>query len=203
MIWEFSAEPRREVDVRVEYRQIQRGRTRVDLVSATQTPVILHVCKEARYLGNYKQAFSDIPLRALTFQRKYVWINPKLDIIVIGKTPVYYFKGASTCASIQRLKITITEPVPEDIEDLKLFVNLKELRINTDKVMDNLEKFSKLLDENPLSCHPRHIVFRRDKPFLTWYPYERVMRPRPRPRRSGDSHNVTQRKSRVGFASFA
>ncbi len=85
-IWALTVEPR-VVEVRVvpeNTLEVQR------LVSPTPVPAILQTCQEARNLGLYKQAFSEVTATkvnaAAGAESRYVWLNLDIDMVSIRKT---------------------------------------------------------------------------------------------------------------------
>src|SRR5689334_2419090 len=95
LIWQFTVQPR-TVEVRVDRRGSGQNR-HTHLVSLTPVPATLQACREARNLGLYERAFSDIGADG-----RYVWVNWDMDIISIGTS---YFSYFHPCAPlIKRLQ---------------------------------------------------------------------------------------------------
>ncbi|ETS73545.1 hypothetical protein PFICI_14491 [Pestalotiopsis fici W106-1] len=100
-IWALTVEPR-TVEVRIVYGpgKLQR------LVSSTLVPAILQTCHEARSLGLYKQAFSELTITessdTMDDISRYVWLNLDIDMISIGTTSFESFVPVS--AFIKRLR---------------------------------------------------------------------------------------------------
>ncbi|KFY46784.1 hypothetical protein V495_02259 [Pseudogymnoascus sp. VKM F-4514 (FW-929)] len=91
-IWRSTVEPR-TVEVRIISKRREwdldfesKGPDQ-RLVSTTPVPGPLHVCREARNMGLYKQAFSEVGTA-----RRYVWVNLDIDIISAGPWQLSYFK---------------------------------------------------------------------------------------------------------------
>ncbi|OBT64054.1 hypothetical protein VE03_06650 [Pseudogymnoascus sp. 23342-1-I1] len=125
-IWELTVEPR-TVDVRVVH---WNGGHNWRLVSTTPVPAPLQVCHEARNMGLYKQAFSE-----LGTEKRYVWLNFDIDLISIGKSAFSRFETVAPL--ITRLKFQ-RENSNEywyhwESREISNFVNAKEVHINIDK----------------------------------------------------------------------
>ena len=86
-VWELTVEPR-TVEIRVRYKEtlVPDGdpsgngpkMTRVRrLVSFTPVPATLQACREARNLGLYQHAFSEL----FTSETRYLWFNWEVDML--------------------------------------------------------------------------------------------------------------------------
>jgi hypothetical protein len=84
LIWQSTVQPR-TVEVRLDDRGSYSNQY-IHVVSSTPVPATLQVCREARNLGLYERAFSDISADA-----RYVWVNWGIDIISIGTSDFAYF----------------------------------------------------------------------------------------------------------------
>ncbi|EAQ87728.1 hypothetical protein CHGG_04347 [Chaetomium globosum CBS 148.51] len=84
LIWRSTVQPR-TVEVRVDDRGSGLER-RLHLVSPTPVPATIQACREARNLGLYERAFSEIDADG-----RYVWVNWDIDIISIGTSYFYHF----------------------------------------------------------------------------------------------------------------
>ncbi len=96
-IWQLTVEPRT-----VEVRVLRKPTITKDLVSkdvtntvtvpcvtsSTPVPAALHTCREARSMGLYQQAFTELSLE----QPRHVWLNLDIDMISIGTRLFSSFK---------------------------------------------------------------------------------------------------------------
>ncbi|KAH7626174.1 hypothetical protein B0T09DRAFT_272639 [Sordaria sp. MPI-SDFR-AT-0083] len=153
MIWEFTIQPR-EVDLRVGSRRIQ-GKLRKHLLSRTRVPAILQVCQESQYLGLYKQAFTNIPLRTPDLQLKYFWVNWELDTLAVNTTDLYYLRHEIIQNSVQRLDIDRTRLYPGFIQHLQAFIKLKKRYLHGPVTSG---RFLRVFRKNPLPCCQRNII---------------------------------------------
>ncbi|KAK4233498.1 hypothetical protein C8A03DRAFT_47975 [Achaetomium macrosporum] len=125
-IWEMSVEPR-TVEVRIVYgnRHLQEGPR---LLTFTPVPAILQTCREARSLGLYQRAFTELPIN---LARRYVWVNFEIDIISIGKS---YFEGFEPVAPLIK-RIKFERQRQDEVffhwesRDIESFVNLREIHV--------------------------------------------------------------------------
>ncbi|KAI0000738.1 hypothetical protein F4779DRAFT_635568 [Xylariaceae sp. FL0662B] len=128
-IWALTVEPR-IVEVRVvpdNPREVHR------LVSPTPVPAILQTCQEARSLGLYEQAFSEIAATevnaAAGAESRYVWLNLDIDMVSIGTTLFRAF--VPVALSIKRLRFE-----RENSDDSFYHFEARELRtwVNTEEI---------------------------------------------------------------------
>lgn len=100
--------------------------------SPTPVPATMQTCREARNLGVYKKAFSELESLPEGGESRYVWLNLENDMINFGNQPL---PGnlRPVAASIQRLKLKYNayEWMVEDvcIVSLDAFENLREVHI--------------------------------------------------------------------------
>ncbi|KFX90201.1 hypothetical protein V490_06592 [Pseudogymnoascus sp. VKM F-3557] len=100
LIWKFTVEPR-TVKVRLTETPVGSEEIENRLVSTTTVPAPLQTCREARYLGLYKQAFSE-----LGTERRYIWANLDIDMIfLVGACNLISFEAIAPL--IKRLKIQV------------------------------------------------------------------------------------------------
>ncbi|KAH6632165.1 hypothetical protein F5144DRAFT_465896, partial [Chaetomium tenue] len=122
LIWQFTVQPR-TVEVRVDDRGPGADR-HLHLVSPTPVPATIQACREARNLGLYERAFSEIDADG-----RYVWVDWDMDIISIGTS---YFSYFHPCALlIKRLQFE-RDNVDEvfyhwEVNDLDAFLNVEEI----------------------------------------------------------------------------
>ncbi|KAK4154272.1 hypothetical protein C8A00DRAFT_42931 [Chaetomidium leptoderma] len=136
-VWELTVVPR---TVRVRIRKVttfvpgrvlsehDRKRLRFSrLVSSTPVPATLQACREARSLGLYQQAFSELA----PFERRYVWLNLDIDMISIETCRFRAFKPVAHL--IKRLKferaIGNNNFFYYEAEELHSFPNAKEIHV--------------------------------------------------------------------------
>lgn len=120
LIWQSTVQPR-TVEVRVDNRGSYQNR---HLVSSTPVPAALQACREARNLGLYERALSEISTNG-----RYIWVNWDIDIISIGTS---YFSYFHPCAPlIKRLQLerhnTDDSFYHWEVNDLDAFLNVKEI----------------------------------------------------------------------------
>jgi hypothetical protein len=124
LIWHATVEPR-TVDIRVDADYSGENR-RLHLVSPTPVPPTLQACREARNLGLYERAFSEIDADG-----RYVWVNWEMDIINIGTSYFSYFHPSAPL--IKRLQFWRDNSddvfYHSEVRDLDAFVNVKEVYI--------------------------------------------------------------------------
>ena len=148
MIWKSTVEPRTvEVSV-VEQWRYRRFR----LTTATPVPAALQVCQEARNLGLYQKAFSEID------PERYVWLNLDMDTVDIGRTHLGLFEKVQlTIKRLRLYRIWGDEYWDRwEIKDVSDFANLQTVQIVTDTfgglygVMEDVEHFP---------CGPENVFF--------------------------------------------
>lgn len=148
MIWKSTVEPRTvEVSV-VEQWRYRRFR----LTTATPVPAALQVCQEARNLGLYQKAFSEID------PERYVWLNLDMDTVDIGRTRLDLFEKVQL--TIKRLRLYRNWGdeawVRWEIKDVSDFANLQTVQIVTHEfggmygVLEDVEHFP---------CGPENVFF--------------------------------------------
>ncbi|KAI1209373.1 uncharacterized protein F4807DRAFT_91646 [Annulohypoxylon truncatum] len=166
-IWAFTIEPRvvevRVVDIRVasdSWARIPK------LVSPTPVPAILQTCQEARNMGLYKRAFSELTATATKAhaaagagaESRYVWLNLDIDMVSIGKTPFEAF--APVALSIKRLRFE-----RENSDDSFYHFEAKELRdwVNTEEIhvvcADGMEAWLGASQDHPWPCALENLWF--------------------------------------------
>ncbi|KAI1406265.1 hypothetical protein F4819DRAFT_241646 [Hypoxylon fuscum] len=130
-IWAFAVEPRV-----VEVRVVPENPLKVQrLVSPTPVPAILQTCQEARYLGLYKQAFSEVTATKVNAvagaESRYVWLNLDIDMVSIGKTLFRAF--APVALSIKRLRFERENSNESfyhfEVRELRDWVNTEEIHV--------------------------------------------------------------------------
>jgi len=125
-IWELTVEPR-TVEIDVTGREFTAEIRECILYSITPVPAPLHTCREARNLGLYKQAFSEVCPK-----QRYVWVNLDIDMIAIGrKTHLGYFRKIAPL--IKRLKFQ-REHQDEwwfhfESKEIMNFINVEEIYV--------------------------------------------------------------------------
>ncbi|KAK5996068.1 hypothetical protein PT974_04495 [Cladobotryum mycophilum] len=131
LIWTFTIEPCRTVEVRFKHGLIPDGSGRppgrwsaLYATSPTPVPAALHTCREARSViaHKYERAFTD------GAEPRYVWVNFDLDIISIDKS--YFASVKPEAPRIRRLKFAreMSEYYFYDERyELEMFSNLLEL----------------------------------------------------------------------------
>ncbi|XXG94167.1 hypothetical protein Hte_000419 [Hypoxylon texense] len=161
-VWALAVEPR-VVEVRVvpdNPRKVQR------LVSPTPVPAMLQTCQEARYLGLYNQAFSEVTATKVNAAAgavsdsgsRYVWLNLDIDMVSIGKTPFRAF--AAVALSIKRLRFE-----RENSNDSFYYFEVMELWdwVNTEEIhvvcQDGMEAWHGASYEHSWPCHPQNLWF--------------------------------------------
>ena len=121
LIWRSTVQPR-TVEVRVDDRG-SSSTEYIHLVSSTPVPATLQACREARNLGLYERAFSEIPADG-----RYVWVNWDMDIISIGTSPFFYLRPYAPLIKRFQFERDNSEHFFFHVEarDLDAFLNLKE-----------------------------------------------------------------------------
>jgi hypothetical protein len=121
LIWQSTVQPR-TVEVRVDHLSSYMNQ-HAHLVSSTPVPATLQVCREARNLGLYKRAFSDISADA-----RYVWVNRGIDIISIGTSYFHYFDPYAPLIKRFQFERDNTDHFFYHVEarDLEAFLNVEE-----------------------------------------------------------------------------
>jgi hypothetical protein len=127
----------------------------VHLVSA-QIPATLHTCREARGLGLYQQISLD--LDEANTARRYVWLNPDIDLIDIGTTSLEHYVPIAQC--FKRLKLR-REAGDEywyhfENETLPAFSNVEEIHVVCE---DGFCTWGDSVDEYPWPCAWEKLVF--------------------------------------------
>lgn len=164
-IWELTVEPR-TVEVHLLWKDFDPR-----LVSTTPMPAPLQACREARNMGLYKRAFSEIGTAD-----RYVWLNLDIDMVSIGTVPFLVLERVAPM--IKRLKF---ERKNQDeywwyfesggIED---FVNAEEIHVIC---ADGFKKWGGTTEEYNWPCAVENIVFfdldegleMRGTEFEEWY----------------------------------
>lgn len=159
MIWRWTVEPR-TVEIRVRPHMGQGKGKLTHMYYLTPVPAPLQTCREARNLGLYKQAFSEVEALANDgTERRHVWLNLEIDIISIGKGVLYWF--GPVAASIRRLRVE-RENMYEaffdnEYAEIQPFVNLKELHIVCGDGMETWHGFTRY--EHFWSCGVEDVTF--------------------------------------------
>ncbi|KFY21291.1 hypothetical protein V493_07511 [Pseudogymnoascus sp. VKM F-4281 (FW-2241)] len=125
-IWEFTVESR-TVEVSLTKRE--------NLVSTTPVPAPLQTCREARNLGLYKQALSEVG-----DGRRYVWVNLDIDMISLGSN--CHLGGFEAFApSIKRLKFQRENQTESwfhfESKEIRIFINVEEIHVVCEDGWDN------------------------------------------------------------------
>lgn len=154
-IWELTVEPR-TVEVGVVYEDaittaaaapgdtLPEGSKQPNyvphVVSSTPIPATLQACREARGLGLYRRALSEIsPAGTAERDRYYVWLNPDIDTVFVeDSTRLETLRPVAPL--IRRLMITreCTDAVFYyfESEALAAFVNVREIRVICEDGLD-------------------------------------------------------------------
>jgi hypothetical protein len=124
LIWHATVEPR-TVDIRVDA-DYSGENQHLHLVSPTPVPPTLQACREARNLGLYERAFSEIDADG-----RYVWVNWEMDIINIGTSYFSYFHPSAPLIKRLQFERDNTDDFfyHREVNDLDAFVNVKEIFI--------------------------------------------------------------------------
>ncbi|KAI5924918.1 hypothetical protein F4810DRAFT_102533 [Camillea tinctor] len=157
-IWASTVEPR-IVEVRVVYKcygSVQK------LITPTPVPAILQTCSEARNLGLYKQAFSEIAdTRANVAEgldSRYVWLNLDIDMVSIGNTMFHVFEHVAK--SIKRLRFEReyqkTWFYHFEKERLRSWVNVEEIHV---VCADGMGAWHKAVERVPWPCALENLWF--------------------------------------------
>ncbi|OBT50751.1 hypothetical protein VE04_09273 [Pseudogymnoascus sp. 24MN13] len=152
-IWELTVEPR-TVEVNLSKRDWGSDDKGNRLFSTTPVPAPLQTCREARNLGLYKQAFSEVGA-----EPRYVWVNLDIDMIFLGSgCGLSCFKAAAP--SIKRLKFQRENHVEywyhfESRETLN-FINVEEIHVVCE---DGWEGWWGATEELPWPCAAENIFF--------------------------------------------
>ncbi|KAI4867115.1 hypothetical protein F4820DRAFT_230088 [Hypoxylon rubiginosum] len=157
-IWALTVEPR-VVEVRVVP---HNPGTVQKLVSLTPVPAILQTCREARNLGLYKQAFSEVTATkanaAAGAESRYVWLNLDIDMVSIGKTSFRAF--APVALSIKRLRFERENSDESfyhfEARELRAWVNTEEIHVVCE---DWMEAWHGASHEHPWPCALENLWF--------------------------------------------
>ncbi|KAI1120156.1 hypothetical protein F5Y10DRAFT_290218 [Nemania abortiva] len=141
-IWEMTVVPR-TVEIHIAHERMPPSPSLVGwrrypepedlpyLVSPTPVPAILQTCCEARNLGLYQKALSE--LAGLDgAEPRYVWLDLEIDMISIGIAEVWFFMPVVQL--IRRLKMEPDVPKVSFADDyglsgLRHFVNAREIHV--------------------------------------------------------------------------
>ncbi|KAL2136766.1 hypothetical protein VTI74DRAFT_1807 [Chaetomium olivicolor] len=163
-IWELTVEPR-TVEVRVLHKRTlvpdgaPSGEGRIEvrapcLFSSTPVPAALHSCREARNLGLYQQAFSELSI----YETRYVWLNLEIDMISIGTCAFDAFKPVAHL--IRRLKFERRYGDEGfyyfEATNIRSFVNAKEIHV---VCPDGIESWHEASKENYFPCGAENLFF--------------------------------------------
>lgn len=154
MIWKNTVEPR-AVEIRI------RGESYpFHMFNLTPVPAPLQTCREARNLGLYKQAFSEVEaLVSHSMEPRYVWLNLEIDIISIGIMHLSLFEPVA--ASIRRLRLERRNLhggfFDEEYVDIIDFVNLEEVYVVCADRMETWHGFTE--SEQFWSCGVEDFTF--------------------------------------------
>ncbi|KAI1079782.1 hypothetical protein F5B20DRAFT_542403 [Whalleya microplaca] len=130
-IWALAVEPRV-----VEVRVVPDNSLKVQkLISPTPVPAILQTCQEARNLGLYRQAFSEVTdtkvNAAAGAESRYAWLNLDIDMVSIGKTSFEAF--APVALAIKRLRFERENSneyfYHREVRELQDWVNTEEIHV--------------------------------------------------------------------------
>lgn len=138
-VWELTVEPRivelRIVSKRTTLPESARSEdgpreswvTVQRLLSPTPVPAVLQTCREARNMGLYQQAFSELS----SSEMRYVWLNLEIDMISIGTSGFAAFKPVAHL--IRRLRFERENGDESfyyfEARELHSFVNAKEIHV--------------------------------------------------------------------------
>jgi hypothetical protein len=161
MIWKSTVEPR-TVEVRVP--PDRKGKV-AHLICLTPVPAPLQTCREARNLGLYKQAFSEVEEAACPdgTEPRYVWVNLEIDIISIGRTLFCAFQPVAL--SIRRLKfarnvssfMVAMQPIfLFEARELRDFSNAEDVYVECE---DGLYRWYRLADRILWPCGQNNVIF--------------------------------------------
>lgn len=168
-VWELTVEPR-TVEVRIladreeippappgggRRRRAKRRRRRlVRLASPTPVPAALQACREARNLGLYQQAFSELS----TAETRYVWLNLEIDMVSIATCHFSYFKPVARL--IRRLRfermIGCDSFYYFEAREIRSFVNAKEIHV---VCIDGIESWHEASKEHSWPCGVENLFF--------------------------------------------
>lgn len=132
------------------------------LVSPTPVPAILQTCQEARNLGLYKKAFSEVAVTkvhdAAGVESRYVWLNLDIDMVSIGKTSFRAF--APVAFSIKRLRFERQNSDESfyhfEVAELRHWVNTEEIHVVCE---DRMEAWHQASHEHFWPCALENLWF--------------------------------------------
>ncbi|KFY07988.1 hypothetical protein V492_06642 [Pseudogymnoascus sp. VKM F-4246] len=125
-IWELTVEPR-TVEVNLSKRDWRSEDEGNRLFSTTPVPAPLQTCREARNMGLYKKAFSEVGS-----EPRYVWVNLDIDMIFLGSN-CHLTSFKAVAPSIKRLKFQ-RENHDEwwyhfESKNIRNFINAEEIHV--------------------------------------------------------------------------
>ncbi|VUC37145.1 unnamed protein product [Clonostachys rosea] len=165
-IWRMTVEPR-TVELRVGGFYKDLGPPLKDeptdrqyvqyLVNMTPVPGALQTCREARNLGLYQKAMSE--LSDLTGdERQYVWLNLDIDLICFRGGGLAKFNQVAP--RVKRLKLVreITEEwfYQEGVSEFRHFVNLEEVHV---VCKDGMRAWHGATRDHYWPCRPENLIF--------------------------------------------
>lgn len=168
-IWTLTVEPR-TVEVHIihedpvvppDAQSVENSRALVShLVSFTPVPATLQTCQEARSLGLYQRAFSELDTSSnlAAEQRRYVWLNLETDMVSIGRSAFRDF--ASVAPMIKRLRFERQNSEEYfyhwEVEELRTFSNVKEIHI---VCADGMRAWHQASEEHYWPCGRENLFF--------------------------------------------
>jgi hypothetical protein len=168
-VWELTVEPR-TVEVRIlddreetplapsgggrRRKAKRRPRRLVRLASSTPVPTALQACREARNLGLYQQAFSELS----TAETRYVWLNLEIDIVSIATCEFSSFKPVAHLIRRLRFEREIGNDYfyYSEARELRSFVNAKEIHV---VCIDSIESWHEASKEHCWPCGGENVFF--------------------------------------------
>ncbi len=166
-IWELTVEPR-AVEVHVLYtityvtktvsvrksRTVERQVAVPRVASSTPVPAPLQTCREARNLGLYQQAFSELS----PSEPRYVWLNLEIDMASIGTT--YFDRFRPVAHLIKRLSFERKNGCESfyhfEAKEIASFANAKEIHV---LCPEGIEAWHEASKEHYFPCGPENLFF--------------------------------------------
>jgi hypothetical protein len=168
-VWELTVEPR-TVEVRILYdreetplapsgggrrrKAKRRPRRLFRLASSTPVPAALQVCREARNLGLYQQAFSELS----TAETRHVWLNLEIDMVSIATCAFGSFKPVAHLIRRLRFEREIGYDYFYYFEarELRSFINTKEIHV---VCTEGIEAWHEASKEHHWPCGAENLFF--------------------------------------------
>ncbi|KFY38304.1 hypothetical protein V495_06648 [Pseudogymnoascus sp. VKM F-4514 (FW-929)] len=161
MIWKSTVEPR-TVEVRVP--PAEEGKV-AHLVCLTPVPAPLQTCREARNLGLYKQAFSEVEEAVCPdgTEPRYVWVNLEIDIISIGPTLFRHFKPVALSIRLLQFARSMSNFTAAgrpiflfEARELRDFSNAEDVYVECE---DGLYRWYRFADRILWPCGQNNVIF--------------------------------------------